>query len=117
MRRELFVAPVLFLTLALAGCGEDPPAPAEGGARVAIEVGAGGYDPARVEATAGEPLTLVFTRVTEAGCGDEVVIASQDIRRSLPLNEAVEITFTPEESGDLRFSCGMDMYDGTIVVR
>jgi len=106
------------LCLALA-CTEEPPPPASGGegARVAIAVGADGYEPARVEAQAGEPLTLVFTRTTDEGCGDQLVIAAHDIRRDLPLNEPVEVTFTPTEAGELRFSCGMDMYDGAIVVR
>lgn len=111
MKKLLFP---LALAFALGACGGES---SSSDGRVAVEVGARGYDPARVEATAGEPLTLVFTRTTDEGCGQELVIASQDIRRSLPLDEAVEVTFTPEESGELRFTCGMDMYDGTIVVQ
>ena len=112
----------LVLGLALAACGEESsdPAPSTAsseGTRVEIEVGASGYDPAEVRATAGQPLTLVFTRVTDEGCGQELVIASQDIRRDLPLNEPVSVTFTPAEAGRLRFTCGMDMYDGAIVVQ
>ena len=121
MNRSLLTTLALILGLALGACGEDSSAPDESaaseGARFEIEVGDSGYDPAEVRATAGEPLTLVFTRVTDEGCGQELVIASQDIRRDLPLNEPVSVTFTPSESGDLRFTCGMDMYDGTIVVR
>ena len=87
------------------------------GRRVAIEVGAHGYEPSQVEARAGEPLTLVFKRTTEAGCGHELVIPSQDIERELPLGEEVAVTFTPSEAGELRFTCGMDMYDGAVVVQ
>lgn len=107
---------VILATLALGACGseESDAAPVR---RVEIEVGAGAYTPAEVQATAGEPITLVFTRTTEEGCGGVVTIASANIRRDLPLNEPVEITFTPESAGNLRFSCGMDMYDGTIVVQ
>ena len=114
----------LILTLALSfplvACGgedEPPPAPPATGERIAIDVGAHGYEPSRVEAQAGQPLTLVFTRTTEAGCGHELVIPSEDIRRELPLDEAVAITLTPEAGGELRFTCGMDMYDGAIVVQ
>lgn len=103
-------------SLCLTACGEDDASEPEG-TRVEIEVGAMGYTPSEVTVAAGEPLTLVFTRVTDEGCGDELVIASQDIRRDLPLNEAVEVTFTPSEAGNLRFTCGMDMFDGTIVVQ
>ncbi len=84
--------------------------------RVEVEVGATGYSPSEIQAQAGTPLTLVFTRTTDDGCGEELVIADQNIRRDLPLNEAVEVTFTPTSAGSLRFSCGMDMYDGAIIV-
>ena len=107
----LFAAALLAL-LAL-GCGPSEPEPQ----RVEIEVGASGYTPSEVRTAAGTPLTLVFTRTTDEGCGQEIVVASQDIRRARPLNEAVEISFTPAEAGELRFTCGMDMFDGTIVVQ
>lgn len=119
--KKLSMFAVLALSLSLAACGEEEPAgttpTAEPeGQRVEVSVGASGYTPSQVQATAGQPLTLVFTRTTDEGCGQELVIASQDIRRDLPLNEPVEVTFTPTEAGELRFTCGMDMYDGAIVV-
>lgn len=88
-----------------------------GAQRVEVTVDASGYEPSEVQAKAGEPLTLAFTRTSDEGCGGTVVIASADIERELPLNQTVEVTFTPEQAGDVRFSCGMDMYDGKIVVR
>jgi plastocyanin domain-containing protein len=112
------------LGLGLAACGSDeqetsatPAAEQAAGQQIEITVNGSGYEPAEVQAAAGQPLTLVFTRTTDEGCGEELVIASQDIRRDLPLNEPVEVTFTPTEAGNLRFTCGMDMYDGTIVVQ
>ncbi|MCA9608007.1 MAG: cupredoxin domain-containing protein [Myxococcales bacterium] len=112
-RRHVISVLLPLLALGLLACGgEDAPEPT----RIAIEVGSSGYTPSEVHATRGEPVTLVFTRTTEEGCGEVLVIASEDIRRDLPLNEPVEVTFTPSQSGHLRFSCGMDMYDGTIVV-
>jgi len=113
-RSILMLLPV---ALFLAACGAEEEAAAPEPQRVAIEVGASGYDPAEIQATAGEPLTLVVTRVTDEGCGQVLAIPSHDIRRDLPLNEAVEVTLTPSEAGTLRFTCGMDMYDGAIVVR
>jgi plastocyanin domain-containing protein len=76
-----------------------------------------GYDPSRVQAKAGQPLTLVFTRTTDQGCGDELVIADHDIQRDLPLNQPVEVTFTPNTAGEITFTCGMGMYDGKVVVK
>jgi len=104
------------LALPLVACGGEEAANGDD-SRVEIEVNASGYDPAQVQATAGQPLTLVFTRTTDEGCGQELAIPAHDIRRRLPLNEPVEVTITPAEAGELRFTCGMDMYDGAIVVR
>jgi plastocyanin domain-containing protein len=35
----------------------------------------------------------------------------------LPLNEPVAIEFTPDESGEFEFVCGMDMQRGSIMIR
>lgn len=130
MTKTLFM---LSLATALAfgtatGCdegGEEPAEATEGAGsgeateshRVEVTVDASGYEPSEVQAMAGHPLTMVFTRTSDEGCGNEILIADADIERNLPLNEPVEVTFTPSEAGELRFSCGMDMYDGKIVVR
>jgi len=37
--------------------------------------------------------------------------ADADIERELPLDEPVEVAFTPSEAGELRLSCGMDVHD------
>ncbi|MEQ9077750.1 MAG: cupredoxin domain-containing protein [Sandaracinaceae bacterium] len=113
MNKNTLVSALLVAALLAVGCGASEPEPQ----RVEIEVGASGYTPSEVRTSAGTPLTLVFTRTTDEGCGGEVVIASQNIRRELPLDEPVEISFTPTEAGELRFTCGMDMFDGAIVVQ
>lgn len=87
------------------------------GQRVEVKVNERGYEPSRVSAAVGKPLTLVFTRTSDKGCGDEVVVADHDIRKALPLNQPVEVTFTPTKKGEVRFSCGMNMYDGAVVVQ
>lgn len=115
---------LLIGTFAAMGCGQKEAAPApsasasaQGAQRYEVKVGADRYTPDRVEAKSGEPLTLVFTRTTDQGCGQQLVIASENIRKDLPLNKPVEVTFTPKAAGELRFSCGMNMYNGAIVVR
>lgn len=100
----------VFLFLA---CREATPEPQ----RVEVAVTANGYEPSEIPARSGQPLTLVFTRTSEEGCGQEVVLAEAGIRRELPLNEPVEVTYTPNEAGRVRFTCGMRMYEGAIVVR
>ena len=87
------------------------------GARVEIDVDATGYHPAQIQAPAGAKLTLAFTRSTEAGCGQKLVIAAMEVERELPLGEAVDIEVQVPASGELGFACGMDMYRGKVVPR
>ena len=88
----------------------------EEGTMVTIYVTKEGFVPAAVHVPAGKPVTLQVTRKTERTCATELVMAEHEINQKLPLNEMVEITFTPEEAGELRYACGMDMIAGTIVV-
>lgn len=112
------------LALLAAGCRQDP-APATPGApaasnaaagRVSITVDGRGYHPASVTVPAGRPATLVFTRTSDEGCGQQVVFPSLNIRRDLPLGQPVEVTITPP-AGTLAFTCGMGMYQGSVVAQ
>ena len=103
------------LAAALAGCGGG--GGGTGSGRVEVAVTDRGFEPSRIEARAGSPLTLVVTRKTDATCAKEIVIPAHNIRHDLPLNQAVEVTFTPGQAGDIRFACGMDMIAGTVVVK
>ena len=76
-----------------------------------------GYEPATVTLRAGTPARITFVRTTDKTCGTEVVFPSLNIKRALPLNEPVVIEFTPASSGDIAFACGMNMLQGTVVVR
>ena len=123
--RKLLSIGLAALALAVAGlgCSREPaveqaaaPMP-EGPLRYEIAVGTEGFTPASVRARKGEPVTLVFTRVTDATCGNEVVVPSHDIEVKLPLEEPVEITLVPDKSGEITFGCGMDMMlQGKVVV-
>jgi hypothetical protein len=93
---------------------EDVDAPVQ---NVKIMVNEQGYQPAKVTLRAGVPAHLTFLRTTDKTCGTEVVFPSLNIKRALPLNEAVLIEFTPAKSGDIAFACGMNMLHGTLVVR
>lgn len=83
--------------------------------RVEIRVDRRGFHPAEVRAARGEPITLVFLRTEERGCGREVLIPSHDIRRALPVGERVAITITPS-AARIAFSCGMGHMRGAVVV-
>lgn len=83
--------------------------------RVEVEVTASGYAPDTVEVKAGQPITLVFTRTTDKGCGEKLVFPDLDIERDLPLDEAVPIELTPKADQRIAFTCGMGMYEGSVV--
>ncbi len=89
------------------------PALAEGEVRVLVE--AKGYTPARIEAKAGQPLTLVFRRDKDDNCGQEVVFPDHDIKKALPLGEDVRVSLTPKADETIKFTCGMAMYKGAVV--
>jgi RND family efflux transporter MFP subunit len=76
-----------------------------------------GFEPDKVSLRAGAPAQLTFVRTTDKTCGTEVVFPSLNVKRTLPLNEAVVIEFTPSKTGDIAFACGMNMLKGVIVVR
>ena len=110
-------AGLLFVTLAASGCGSTGKAHDSNAAQVAISVTDAGFEPALVTVAAGHPVTLVVTRKSDQTCATDFVMEDRGIKRALPLNRAVEITFTPEKPGDLRFACAMDMFRGTVRVQ
>ena len=84
---------------------------------IAIHVTTGGYEPARIEAAGGAPLKLWFTRTGEPNCGSQVVFPALGIRREIPLGGSTLVEIPAPRSGEIRFTCGMGMYRGMIVVR
>lgn len=135
--------PALFLLFTLAACADDDPdvgvedsapdavgavqgAPPAGAADVRVEdgvqvvdvtVGQMGYEPKQITLEAGVPARLVFTRHIEGECPSQVQIPAFDVATTdLPMDEPVAIEFTPDESGNFTFACGMGMMKGTLVV-
>ena len=94
------------------------PTPAADGARkVAVTVTDKGFEPDTIPAKVGEKLDLVFTRTTTSECGGSVVIKLTGEKKELPLNEPVEFAVVADKPGNLGFSCGMEMMQGSIVVQ
>jgi membrane fusion protein, heavy metal efflux system len=82
-----------------------------------IIVGDQGYEPSRVNVRAGTPVRLTFVRTSDKTCGTAVVFPSLNIRRELPLNQPVDIEFTPDEGREIQFVCGVNMLRGTVAVQ
>jgi cobalt-zinc-cadmium efflux system membrane fusion protein len=76
-----------------------------------------GFEPERVAVARGAPARITFVRTTDNTCANEVLFPSLNIKRALPLNEPVVIEFTPEKSGEISFTCGMNMLRGSVVVQ
>lgn len=82
--------------------------------RITVDMG---YMPERITLKKGERVRLVFNRVEDSRCTDEVVFPDFDIRKKLPAFKATAIELTPTKAGTFTYSCGMDMLHGAIVVR
>ncbi len=76
-----------------------------------------GYKPDGIRLRRGIPARITFVRQAEGGCGTEIVLPAQGVKRALPLNKPVVVAFTPNKSGEFSFTCGMGMMRGKIVVQ
>jgi plastocyanin domain-containing protein len=105
----------LLLTLS---CKQQAPAPRQSGEAGVREISITekGFEPDRIEAPAGRPVTLRFTRKVAQTCADAVDVQGDPVRHMLPLNAPVDVKVTAPSSGQLAFACPMNMYRGTIVV-
>jgi hypothetical protein len=103
--------------MAAAGDGATTPDLVDGVQVVEVEAGRMGYQPRQIALEAGVPARLVFTRTVEDECSSQITLPAYDVPTTdLPLGEPVAIEFTPTETGEVEFVCGMDMQRGTIAV-
>ena len=77
----------------------------------------GGYQPEVISISKGKTTKLNFTRKDPSSCLEEVILSDFKVRKYLPLNKTVTIEITPQKTGEFKFSCGMNMFHGKIVVR
>ena len=82
-----------------------------------ILVDNGVYTPARVEIQAREDVTLRFIRKDASPCAEKVIFADLGINTDLPLNKPVDIQLDKLTAGEYEFTCQMQMYRGSLVVR
>ena len=86
---------------------------------ISIQVTENGFEPAAITVPGGKPVVLQFTRKVERTCVKRVILhvgGDKTIEKDLPLDQPVEIRTTFATGGELRYTCGMDMYSGTITV-
>jgi RND family efflux transporter MFP subunit len=97
--------------------GVEPSAPSSDQQTARVTVSDKGYEPAKLSLRADVPARITFIRTSDKTCGTEVVFPSLNIRRELPLNQPVDVEFTPPKTGEVAFVCGMNMLRGTVMVQ
>ena len=50
-------------------------------------------------------------------CAEKVVFDDLGIADDLPIGQPVELTITPKQPGEYSFTCQMQMFRGTLVVK
>lgn len=76
----------------------------------------GGYKPASIRIKKGKTTTLKIKRRDPNSCLEEIILPDFKIKKFLPLNREIEISLTPQKTGEYGFHCGMNMYHGKIIV-
>lgn len=113
----LLLAAPLMAGSALAD-GKKDTGPAGKPRRVEMAVTEKGFEPAKIEARVGEPLTLVVTRKTDRTCARQLVISGEGGKTDLPKDKTVEVAYTAKTEGPVKFGCAMGMMvSGIIDVR
>lgn len=82
---------------------------------VNIEQNEYGYEPNAVTVKKGIPVKLIVEATNPFTCSIDFVIPKLGIRKFLEIGKN-EFTFTPTDTGPIRFSCSMGMYTGRINV-
>lgn len=76
-----------------------------------------GYQPSRAIVKAGLPVRLNFFRKDPNSCLSQVLFPDFELTVDLPLHRITPVEFTPQEPGEYRFTCGMEMFYGVLEVR
>lgn len=109
------VCSLLAVTLAIASiaCSKSQDNAPAGAIRMSVTEE--GFEPARIKVKLNQPVNLLITRKTERTCATEIVIDEFGVHSDLPLNQAVTVTFTPTQTGEIKFGCGMDKMIGGVL--
>jgi plastocyanin len=82
-----------------------------------ITVSKNGYEPSAISVKKGEAVKLAFYRADAENCGGELIFPKLNVTKKLAVGETVLVEFTPEEAGEIAFSCGMNMMKGKVLVQ
>jgi plastocyanin domain-containing protein len=119
-RNRVYTVPFTFQVAELWGPSPEvakQPTRRSAGVQRATIVIDGDYQPGQVRVKARQPVELTFVLKEQAGCGDVLHIPSLKLKRTLRPGEKTRVAFTPQRSGTIAFTCGMNMYRGQVLVR
>jgi plastocyanin domain-containing protein len=77
----------------------------------------GGYSPQVAQIKSGVPARLIFNRKDPSGCLEEVLLPDFGISKMLVLGEKNIIDIGPQVPGEYKYTCGMQMFSGNVVVK
>ena len=77
----------------------------------------GGYSPEQIELKQGVPATLNFKRTDASTCLERVVFPDFGINKALPQNQTVTIPIDTSKAGTYKWTCGMNMFHGKVIVK
>lgn len=76
----------------------------------------GAYDPRVIAVKSGMPVRIFFNRQEDVECSRFVTLDGLKIRKDLKPFATTAVEFTPQEKGEITFTCDMGMYQGKIIV-
>jgi plastocyanin domain-containing protein len=82
-----------------------------------VKISERGFEPETLKVRRGVPTRITFLRTTDNTCAKEIVISEFGVRRELPLNQPIVVSFTPNKKGEFSFTCGMNMMRGKLIVQ
>jgi hypothetical protein len=81
-----------------------------------VTISGEGYEPSSFQLKRGIPAQITFLRKDEFNCGEELVFKDYGINEKIPVGVPILVQITPEKEGTFEFTCGMQMYRGSVVV-
>ena len=84
---------------------------------VDIIVDNGVYTPSRIEVNRGQALTMRFLRKDASPCAEKVIFEDWNLSADLPVEQTVELKIPTDDKGEHAFTCQMQMYRGTLIIK
>lgn len=77
----------------------------------------GVYNPSRIEVSQGQALTLRFLRKDVNPCAEKVIFEDWNLSADLPVEQPYEVKIPTDDKGEHSFTCQMQMYRGTLIIK